>query len=87
MLEVQEKESGVRQAMHTVGLLRSSFWSSWAVFEGCLAFISSLLLVAAGIAFQFRLFLDNSFALVFGLIFLSNLALTAFGFAVTTLLR
>ncbi|KAK9828716.1 hypothetical protein WJX72_001692 [[Myrmecia] bisecta] len=84
---VHEKESGVRQAMKTMGLMDSAFWLTWAIFEGVLALLHALLICATAAAFQFDLVLRNDFGLVFLLLFMTNLALTAFGFFLSTFLR
>ncbi|KAL3149709.1 hypothetical protein ABBQ38_013538 [Trebouxia sp. C0009 RCD-2024] len=84
---VTEKESGVRQVMSTMGLLNSPFWLTWSLFEGLQALLSSLLVLAAAYAFHFDLVWQNSFALSFLLLLLTNLALVAFCFFISTLLQ
>lgn len=42
--QVSEKESGVRQAMSTMGLLDTPFWLTWGIFEGALVSVSLALL-------------------------------------------
>ena len=52
-----------------------------------LSSLQALLLCTSGVAFQLTLFTRNSFALVFLLLLMVNLALTAFGFFMSSLLR
>ena len=52
-----------------------------------LSILQALLLSASGSAFGLTLFVRNSFALVFMLLLLVNVALAAFGFFISSLLR
>ncbi|KAK9805624.1 hypothetical protein WJX72_008643 [[Myrmecia] bisecta] len=81
---VGERELGLRQALRTMGMLDSSFWSSWFAFEVVMAAITSLLIGAFGAIFQFDIFLKNSFGLLFFLFFLFQLAMAAFAFFLST---
>jgi hypothetical protein len=45
---VSEKDSGLRQAMRTMGLMESSYWGSWLVFDLTFAVILALVIVLSG---------------------------------------
>lgn len=83
---VIEKQTGLRQALRTMGMLDSAYWLSWATWEAAIIFVVSLLNIAFGAIFQFRFFLDNSFMLVFLLLFLFQLAMSGFGMLISVFL-
>lgn len=45
---VSEKDSGLRQAMRTMGLMESSYWGSWVVFDLVFAVLLALVIVFSG---------------------------------------
>lgn len=45
---VTEKDSGLRQAMRTMGLLESSYWGSWIMFDLTFGTILTLAIIASG---------------------------------------
>ena len=45
---VTEKDSGLRQAMRTMGLMESSYWSSWIVFDLVFGTLLALAIVFSG---------------------------------------
>lgn len=45
---VSEKESGLRQALQTMGLQQGSYWLSWWLFEALMAAITAWCLIAFG---------------------------------------
>lgn len=45
---VTEKDSGLRQAMRTMGLLESSYWGSWIVFDLAFGTVLTLAIIASG---------------------------------------
>jgi len=45
---VTEKDSGLRQAMRTMGLMESSYWGSWVVFDLAFATVLALVIVLSG---------------------------------------
>lgn len=45
---VTEKDSGLRQAMRTMGLLESSYWGSWIVFDLSFGTVLSLAIIGSG---------------------------------------
>ena len=52
---VTEKDSGLRQAMRTMGLMESSYWGSWVVFDLAFGTILTLVIVVSGaLAWQWR---------------------------------
>ncbi|KAL3145133.1 hypothetical protein ABBQ38_001737 [Trebouxia sp. C0009 RCD-2024] len=77
---VGEQELGLRQMLRTMGMLDSSYWLSWMVFEMVMGMLMSLLIIAFGAIFQLSLFLHNSFGILFFLFFLFQLAMASFAF-------
>lgn len=59
--------------MNVMGLYDCAYWLSWLTWEAVVTLLSSLLIVLFGMMFQFRFFLDNSFAVLFFLFFLFEL--------------
>lgn len=49
---VSEKDSGLRQAMRTMGLMESSYWGSWAVFDLIFATLLALVINFSGKQFS-----------------------------------
>jgi hypothetical protein len=45
---VSEKDSGLRQAMRTMGLMESSYWGSWVVFDLAFGVLLALVIVFSG---------------------------------------
>ena len=84
---VSEKQSGMKQALRTMGMLDSAYWASWAVWEICLNLFTSLLNIAFGCIFQFKFFLENSFLLIFLLLFLFQLSMVGIGFTFSALIN
>lgn len=83
---VLERELKLRQAMTTMGLLDSAYWSTWFVWEVLLAVLSSLLLCLFGMMMQFSFFLDNGFFVVFLMFFLFQLCMIPFAFLLSNFL-
>ncbi|KAL5544416.1 hypothetical protein UlMin_008200 [Ulmus minor] len=81
---VTEKELKLRQAMTIMGLYDSAYWLSWLLWEGILTFLSSLFTVLFGMIFQFDIFLNNSFAVVFLVFFLFQLSMLGVAFMLST---
>eukprot|EP00245_Coleochaete_scutata_P012781 TRINITY_DN5005_c0_g1_i1.p1 TRINITY_DN5005_c0_g1~~TRINITY_DN5005_c0_g1_i1.p1 ORF type:complete len:1006 (-),score=193.03 TRINITY_DN5005_c0_g1_i1:975-3992(-) len=81
---VADKENKLRQAMATMGLLDSVYWTTWLFWEMGLAVIYSLLLVLFGMMFQFDFFLNNSFFVLFFVFFLFQVNMTGFAFLLST---
>lgn len=75
---VWERETRLRQSMATMGMLDSAYWCSWISWELVLMTISSLLICCFGLLFQFDLFLDNSFGILFLLFLLFEVSMAAF---------
>ncbi|KAI9086495.1 hypothetical protein K1719_031579 [Acacia pycnantha] len=84
---VTEKENKLRQAMKMMGLYDSAYWLSWLTWEAVITLISSLLIVLFGMMFQFDVFLNNNFAVVFLLFFLFELSMTGFAFMLSAFIR
>jgi hypothetical protein len=45
---VAEKDSGLRQAMRTMGLMESSYWISWITFDLVFNTLLTLVIIASG---------------------------------------
>ncbi|CAI9112240.1 OLC1v1012659C1 [Oldenlandia corymbosa var. corymbosa] len=81
---VTEKELKLRQAMTMMGLYDTAYWLSWITWEGIITLLSSLLTVLFGMMFQFDLFLNNNFGVIFLLFFLFQLNMIGFAFFLST---
>ncbi|KAM3374694.1 ABC transporter A family member 9 [Capsicum galapagoense] len=84
---VLEKELKLRQAMTVMGLFDSAYWCSWLIWEGIMAFLSSLLIVLFGMMFQVHLFLKNNFLILLLLFFLFQLNMVGFAFLISNFIR
>lgn len=80
---VGEREARLKQFLKIMGMLDSSYWMSWVLAEFCYALVSSLLMIAFGAIFGFKLFLRNSFGLIFFLFFLFQLAMSSLAFIIS----
>ncbi|QDZ21953.1 ABC transporter A [Chloropicon primus] len=84
---VTERQTGQRQGMRNVGMLESSFWISWYLWEVVTNFMSSTFIVLFGMMFQFRIFLKNNYGLTFFLFFLFQMAMSGFAFIFFAFMR
>eukprot|EP00873_Tetraselmis_striata_P004628 jgi/Tetstr1/424892/TSEL_015387.t1 len=75
---VREKETGLRQALRTIGMLDSSYWVSWWLHHTAMNMITALLTLAAGYAIQLDLFTKNDAGILFMLMFLFCFSVTSF---------
>eukprot|EP01025_Chloroclados_australasicus_P050566 TRINITY_DN5830_c0_g3_i2.p1 TRINITY_DN5830_c0_g3~~TRINITY_DN5830_c0_g3_i2.p1 ORF type:complete len:1015 (-),score=90.81 TRINITY_DN5830_c0_g3_i2:310-3354(-) len=82
-----DKESGLKTAMVTMGMLDSSYWISWLSYELVFTFISSLLMVVFGLVFQFDMFLNNDFGLLLMLFWLFQMAMSSLAMMISPFLR
>jgi hypothetical protein len=80
---VAEKDGGLRQAMRTMGLMESSYWASWVVFDLAFGTLLTLVIILSGMALRFRFFLANDFSLLFALFWLFLAAISGFVYFVT----
>ncbi|KAG9393055.1 ABC transporter [Carpediemonas membranifera] len=62
---VQEKENRIRAYMKVVGLRTISYWASFIIYMGTIIFLNIIVLMVAGWIFNFRMFTDNNFLLLF----------------------
>ena len=84
---ILERELKLRESMRVMGLYDSMWWLSWLAWEAVVMnFISSIFIVCFGMAFQFDLFLHNSFGVLFFHFWLFELSMTALGFFLSTFL-
>ncbi|CDP20791.1 unnamed protein product [Coffea canephora] len=74
---VLEKELKLRQTMSIMGLYDSAYWTSWFIWEGFMAFLTSLLIVAFGTMFRDDVFMKNNIFLVFLLFFLFMISMVS----------
>ena len=80
---VAEKDAGLRQAMRAMGLMASSYWGSWVVFDLAFGAVLALVVVLSGMLLQFRFFLANDFSLLFALFWLFLAAISGFVYFVS----
>eukprot|EP00892_Ulva_mutabilis_P002376 jgi/Ulvmu1/12139/UM085_0003.1 len=84
---IGERETKVTQALTTIGMMRSSYWLSWVVWEVLLAFVVALISMAFGAAVQIDFFLKNNFGNVFLTLFLFQLAMVGFAYFLASFVR
>lgn len=84
---VMEREQGLRQSLSTMGMLDSAYYVSWALWELLMSLASTLVIMVSGYIFQFKIMKDNNFFVSFFLYLLFQMALSAFGFALTPFIR
>eukprot|EP00878_Enallax_costatus_P039861 GHUV01045787.1.p1 GENE.GHUV01045787.1~~GHUV01045787.1.p1 ORF type:complete len:620 (+),score=148.94 GHUV01045787.1:439-2298(+) len=77
---MSEKDSKLRLALRNMGMLDSSYWVSWMMFDAGITFITALLLVLFGMVLQFNYFLKNDFGLLLLLFWLFSLAMSSYGY-------
>lgn len=75
---LSEKQIGMKRSLKTMGMLDSSYWLSWAIWDLCLIILTTLLNIVFGYMFQFRFFLKNSFLVIFLLFFLFQMSMSSF---------
>ena len=71
---VREKEKQLRRCMMLMGLRRESWYASWYLTFSILAALVDLVLAALGRAFQFELFLNSNFGVMFITFWLHSMA-------------
>jgi len=84
---VSERELGLRQALRTMGMTEAAYWLSWAAWEFTMAFVLGHLICCYGLLLQFRLFLDNSYGLLFFLFFLFLLAMSSLAMFICSFIK
>ena len=84
---VTERQTGQRQGMRNAGMLESSFWISWYLWEVVTNFMTSSFIVLFGMMFQFRIFLKNNYGLTFFLFFLFQMTMTSLAFIFFAFMR
>ena len=84
---VSEREQGMRQAMRNLGLNEMLYWLSWTAWETGMVFVSATAMVLFGMLFGFDVFNNNSYGLTFFLFFLFQMAMTSFGFFLSTFFK
>jgi len=84
---VAEKEQRLRQAMEVMGLSKTSYWLSYFITYLIEIMIASLVTCCFGLAFGFQAFRNCNFAVLYITFFLFGVAMNAFAFFITTLVR
>ncbi|KAG2423312.1 hypothetical protein HXX76_015459 [Chlamydomonas incerta] len=84
---VAEKELGLKQALRTMGMSDSAYWTSWGLWEVTLAFVVANSICIYGLILQFDLFLHNSYGLLFFLFFLFQLAMSSLALLLAAFIR
>ncbi|XRB21233.1 ABC transporter domain-containing protein [Pseudoscourfieldia marina] len=80
---VHERELQLRQGMESMGMLLSSYWTSWILWEGLMNVVSSGIITATGYLLGFSLFVKNSQALLFVVFFTFQNAMLAFALLIS----
>ena len=83
---VYEREGKLRQAMRNMGLSDGVFWTSWWMWESVLAVFTSTFIVLFGMMFQFDMFLNNAYGVLFLLFFEFQIAMVSVAFFLSTFL-
>eukprot|EP00775_Hariotina_reticulata_P004500 gene4500-4753_t len=84
---VSEKETGLRQALRTMGLVQGSYWFSWWLFEAVMAAVNAWVVTGFGIALRLALFRVNDPRLLFLLFWLFGLAMTSFACCISVFMN
>ncbi|KAF6266062.1 hypothetical protein COO60DRAFT_1697444 [Scenedesmus sp. NREL 46B-D3] len=84
---VTEKESGLRQALQTMGLQQGSYWLSWWLFEAVMAGITAWCITGFGVALRLAMFVHNDVWLMFLLFWLFGMAMASFTCCVSVFLQ
>lgn len=82
---VYEKESKIKEIMSMMGLKMNIYWVVHYVFDFFVYFIVMMMLIIAGLIFQFRVFTTNTFLSYFLLFFFWGHVLIAISFVLSTL--
>ncbi|KAF8059445.1 ABCA9 [Scenedesmus sp. PABB004] len=83
---VSEKESGLRQALQTMGLQQGSYWLSWWLFEAAMAAVTAWAIIGFGVALRLDMFVTNDVGLLFVLFWLFGVAMSSFTCCVSVFL-
>ncbi|WIA36227.1 hypothetical protein OEZ86_007561 [Tetradesmus obliquus] len=84
---VTEKETGLRQALQTMGLQQGSYWLSWWLFEAVMAGITAWCITGFGVALRLAMFVHNDVWLMFVLFWLFGMAMASFTCCVSVFLQ
>jgi len=82
---VKEKELKLRQGLSVVGLSHSSYWSHWVLTGMFFSMCMSLITIVVGLIFQFQLFYNTNFFILYALMFFFTLSLVCWSFILSTL--
>lgn len=82
---VSEKETKIRYSMEMMGLYKSVYWLSWFIIYFILILINTFATIIFGMIFQYSVFTNTNFFVLFFLFFCFGIAMIAMGFFITTL--
>lgn len=80
---VTERENGMKNYLRTTGTGDAAYWTSWLVYHTVFVAISVLIMIYSGIALDLGVFTDNSFAVLFALLFAYEMAMTTLAYALS----
>jgi len=81
---VYEKEMRLRDAMSTMGLIDSVYWTSWFISQTVLVIINAFMTVVLGYIFNFTVFRESNFGILFFLFIMFGLSMVSLAFFITT---
>ena len=84
---VEEKERGLRDAMKLAGQYQSQHFISWCIPFLFFNLILTLLIIAFGLAFDFKYFRVNAFSVYFLTLFIFSLSIISWAMLLATLTR
>ena len=82
---VKEKELKLRQGLSVVGLSHTSYWLHWMITGIFFLTLISLTTILMGMAFQFDLFFNANFIILFSLFFFFGFSLMILAFILSTM--
>jgi hypothetical protein len=83
---VYEKEHRLRQGMRMMGLRGSIYWTAWFINAQVINIVSTLLLIAAGMACDFAFFRYTNFFVLFIVFWVFSWTMSHLAFLISTLI-
>jgi hypothetical protein len=83
---VYEKEHKLRQGMRMMGLRGSIYWAAWFIHSQIINILSTLLLIAAGMACDFAFFRYTNFFVLFLVFWVFAWTMSHLAFLIATLI-
>ncbi|KAF9183513.1 ATP-binding cassette sub- A member 1 [Haplosporangium sp. Z 11] len=84
---VAEKELHLRHSMQMMGLKTIVYWASWWLSNALLVFVSAIVTVGFGIAFDFVVFTNSNFLVMLITFFLFGVSMVSMAFWITTMVK